>query len=184
MFLFFLAITEFLIGLAINIISALGIDIADKTPPLEVAFASIFAVLIPTILIGLTNRDFRMLQQSVTQNSMDSITTFNIITKENPVWLKTIVWVSNFYAIINFIFLFQIPLGSFDFKDGQYLLVDHGSVRKVMTEQEYHSYRADLVRILSGFCLGFYANCAAMLFAFNKKEKKAFTINDNTGKPQ
>ena len=166
--LFFLAITEFIIALTIHIVSALGIDIADKMPPLGVVFASFFVLLIPIILIGVKNKKVEMLQQSAMQNNMNSSTSFKMLIKDIPAWLKTTVKISGFYTTINFILLFLLPLGSFDFKDGQRLLVDHGTVLAIMTEHQYHQYRAALVRVLSGCFMGLYAHCAAILFVFSK----------------
>ena len=170
--LFFSAITAWIIALIVHIISFTGIDITDKLPPIWMVFASIFVLLIPAILIEQKNKELKIFQQSGMLNQINPFAFFKIFYKKTPAWLTTIAIASQVYALINFILLWQMPLGNLYFNNGQHILMDHGRVIKTMTEQEFHDYRANLVRVLSGFCLVFYAGSAAILFPFNKKQKE------------
>ena len=63
-----------------------------------------------------------------------------------------------------------------DIWEGQYVLHNHGTLIRNITEQEYTAYKAAEVRGFSGHWLAFYGIATALLYPFNK-ETSANTKN-------
>lgn len=70
------------------------------------------------------------------------------------------------------LFMYNSRLGTPDFFEGQYILHKHGQLVKILTEQEYHHYKANEIRGFSGLWLVFYSISATLLFPFNPPKKK------------
>jgi len=74
-----------------------------------------------------------------------------------------------FYAFVNFLLFMTMQNGTPAFKDGQYYLHNHGKLIRNITEQEYHHFKANLLRGFSGHWIAFYGIAAAVLYPFKQK---------------
>jgi hypothetical protein len=61
-------------------------------------------------------------------------------------------------------------IGSPSIKDGQYILENHGTFIKILTEAEYNHFQANIVRGFSGHWLLFYSFVATLLYPSIKEK--------------
>lgn len=172
-FLFYFAVTGWILGLIVHLLSLADFDITDKVPFVWVLHIGIFVVWFPAVLDLNKNEELKAYEQSGILNRMNPLEFYKIIFRQTPTWLAVIAIGGLYYAGINFILFMTSQLGVPDIKDGQYILHNHGQLIKNLTEQEYHHYKANEVRGFSGHWLAFYGVAAAVLFPFNRQ-----TINE------
>jgi hypothetical protein len=68
-----------------------------------------------------------------------------------PLWLRILAGVFFAYALVNFaIFLVLVEGGGPHEREGKYVLEEHGTVLRELSEAEYHQHRAYVVRGFSG----------------------------------
>ena len=167
-YLFYFAVTGWVLGLIVHLLSLADVDITEKAPFVWGLHVGIFVVWFPAILELKNNEELKTYQHSGILKRMNPFGFFKIIFKQTPAWLSIIAIGCFFYAIINFMLFMTSQPGVPDIKDGQYILQNHGHLIKTLTEQEYHHYQANTVRGFSGHWLAFYGLAAAVLFPFNK----------------
>jgi hypothetical protein len=84
------------------------------------------------------------------------------VIKCAPLWLRVLTGVFIAYALVNFAAFFVLSEGSGPHeRDGKYFLQSHGTVRRELSEAEYHRQRAYGVRGFSGHWMVF--SCAALM---------------------
>jgi len=171
-FLFYFAVTGWTLGLTVHLLSLADFDITDTVPYVWILHIGIFIVWLPTVFYLKKNEELKAYQQSGMLNRMNPFGFFKIISRQTPTWLIIIAIGGFFYAIINFMLFMNSEPGVPDIKDGQYILQDHGRLIKILTEQEYHHYKANEMRGFSGHWLAFYGLAAAILFPFNKQSTR------------
>ncbi|WP_146193491.1 hypothetical protein [Flavobacterium sediminis] len=169
--LFYFAIAGWTSGLMVHLLSLAKINVTETIPFIWVLHIGIFVVWIPVIFELNKNEEFKKYQQLRRQNSVKPFSLFKIIFKETPTWLVVIAIGGFFYAVLNFMLFTSSQPGVPDFINDQYVLQNHGKLIKVITEQEYHHYKANELRGFSGHWLAFYGMAAAILFPFNKSEQ-------------
>lgn len=167
--LFFFAVTGWILGLIVHLLSVADIDVVDKVPFVWVLHVGIFAVWLPSILEMRKNVELKTYLQSGAINRMNPFGFYKIIFKQTPTWLTVIAVIGILYALINFALFMASQPGSTSIRDGQYILHNHGQLIKILTEQEYHHYQANQLRGFSGHWLFFYGLAAAILYPFNKR---------------
>lgn len=174
-FLFYLAATGFTLGLIVHFLSIADIIVTNKVPFVWVLHLGIFMVFVPALFFFKRNVILQTNQQSGIQNRIPSLRFYHTIYKRKriPNWLVITAITAFFYGIINFmLFMYNSRLGTPDFFEGQYILHKHGQLVKILTEQEYHHYKANEIRGFSGLWLVFYSISATLLFPFNPPKKK------------
>jgi hypothetical protein len=151
------------LGLIVHLLSILGFNIQDKIPFVFLLHVGVFVVWIPAILDLQKNEELVAYQQSRKKKGMNPFGVFRIVFRQTPTWLMVIAIGCFFYAIVNFMLFMTSHQGTPDFRDGQYVLHHRGELIKTITEQEYHRYKANELRGISGHWLAFYGFAVAML---------------------
>jgi hypothetical protein len=54
-------------------------------------------------------------------------------------------------------------------QNGQYVLQEHGQIIKIIKQQEYHYYQANLLLLFSAAWIAFYGVASTALFPFHNK---------------
>lgn len=79
-----------------------------------------------------------------------------------PTWLRYAAYAFFAYALINFLLFFLLSEGgSPDFRDGKFVLHDHGKIIRELTEEEYRLQMAYVLRFFSGHWMFFYLTFGA-----------------------
>ena len=79
-----------------------------------------------------------------------------------PQWLRVLTPVLIVYAFINFVFWMAIDKGGpVVERDGQYLILSHGTVLRKLSEAEYNEQHAHFVRFVTGGWMSCF--CVALL---------------------
>jgi hypothetical protein len=94
---------------------------------------------------------------------------FARFVKRRPYWLIALAIAGFTYAQINFTYFSSSLTGDPVIQNGQYVLQEHGQIIKTITEQEYHYYQANLLRLFSAAWIAFYGVALAALFPFQNK---------------
>jgi hypothetical protein len=102
-FLFYFAVTGWILGLIVHLLSIAEFDISDKVPFVWVLHIGIFVVWIPMVLSLRKNEELNTYQQSGVLNRVNPFGFFKIIFKQTPTWLIIIAIGGFFYAMLNFL---------------------------------------------------------------------------------
>jgi hypothetical protein len=172
-FLFYFAITGWIMGLIVHLLSVADYDVTKKIPFVWILHIGIFVVWLPTILTLRNNEELKAYQQAAKEKQKNPIVLMKIIFRQAPTWLSIIAAGGFFYAFINFMLFMASQDGVPSIKDGQFILHNHGQLIKTLTEQEYNHYKANEVRGFSGHWLAFYGVAAAILFPFKRQATNA-----------
>ena len=167
--LFWFAVTGWLLGLLVHILSIFGVDVQTKIPYIWLLHLGIFVVWIPTILTLRKNQGIRAFESSDPRKRMNPFGFFKALCEQAPVWMVVIAAAGLFYAFVNFLLFMTMQNGTPAFKDGQYYLHNHGKLIRNITEQEYHYIKASMLRGFSGHWIAFYGIAAAVLYPFRQK---------------
>lgn len=101
-----------------------------------------------------------------------------------PRWLFAMIGVFFVYGLINFgIFMHLLNEGTPTAKDdGTFVLQDHGTLIRSITEDEFHRHRAYVTRGFSGHWMIFYLVAAAVLVSSmrEQQESQLSASNDDT----
>ena len=173
-FLFWLAVTGWILGLTVHILSLASIDVTEKIPFVWMLHIGIFVVWIPAVLVLRKSRELKDLQRPGTLSKMNPFAFFTVIGKNAPKWMAIVAAGGLVYAVINFLlFMFSQQNGMPGIKNGQYVLQNHGQWIRNITAQEYHSYQASLVRGFSGHWIAFYGLAMLILYPYKLKEDQS-----------
>jgi len=156
----------FALGLIVHVISLAGIYIGDKVPYIWGLHVGIFVVWLPAILELRKNPDLKQPSFGTMTNPFKF---FGTIFKDTPKPVMIISVVFFFYAMINFFLFMQAGGGGVpDIMDGKYVINNHGSIIRELTESEYFKMKANEIRGFSGHWMAFYG--LAMGILWPKKE--------------
>lgn len=147
--LFYLSLSGWIISLIVHLLSIF--DIYSGNNPFDVYLVmGIFFVWVPAIFISRQEEE-----------NDDKRNTFWDIGKI-PRWIKVIAVLSCIYATANF----WVSVNGYhvEIYDGQYILREHSTFIKYLTQTEYIHYKANDVRLATGHCLAFYAISLTMLY--------------------
>jgi hypothetical protein len=170
--LFYFALAGWLLGILVNVLSLLDIDVTEKAPFIWLLHIGIFVVWIPAVLDLRENQELKDYMQSGILNQMNPIGFYKIIFKDIPTWIILLALGGFFYAGINFILFISSQEGTASIKDGQFVLQNHGQLVRILTKQEYHHYSANEVRGISGHWILFYGMATGILFKYSGLTKK------------
>lgn len=166
-FLFWFALTGWLISLIIHILSIADVDVTNKVPFVWILHIGVIVIWVPAILIMKKSRDLNKYANSKASAKPGIFYYLKIIYSSTPKWLLIIAAVGFVYAIINFNHFAASQPGTPDLQNGQYILQNHGQLIKNISEQEYHHYKANELRLFSGHWIAFYGMAMAILYPFN-----------------
>lgn len=159
----------FVLGLIVHLISLAGIYIGDKVPYIWGLHIGVFIVWLPAILELRKNPDLKQPSFGTMTNPFKF---FGTIFKDKPKPLMIISVVFFFYAIINFSLSMQAGEGGVpDIMDGKFIINNHGSIIRELTEVEYNRMRANEIRGFSGHWMAFYSFAMGILWTQTDKQE-------------
>lgn len=155
-----------ILGFIVHIVSLIGIYIGDKFPYIWALHIGVFIVWIPAILELRKNPEIK---NPNFKTSINPFKFFRIIFKDTPRPVMIISIIFFFYASINFWLFTQASSGGVpEVIDGKYVINNHGSIIKELTESEYFKMKANDIRGFSGHWMAFYGLAVGILWP--KKE--------------
>jgi hypothetical protein len=162
-FFFYLAAGGWVISFIVHLLSFAGIDVAARIPAIWLLHIGIFLVWLPAILFLRRNRRFT--QGTYNRGfALNPVSYVKLLFGNIPRPLLVIGIFGFFYAFVNFLVV-MIPMhGTPDIKDGHYILESKGQLIRTLTETEYHSLRAQILRGFSGHWLAFYGLAMCFLY--------------------
>ena len=167
--LFFLACIGWMLSLVAHLLSVADYDIREQVPYIWVLHLGVFLIALPAIFIFKKENTFTEFQQTSILNQLNPIAGFKIIFKNTPTWLKVIGIAGMVYALFNIITFINSPVGHIEIENEQYMLRHHGTLIKILTEQEYRHFQANEVRGFSGHWIAFYGMGMALLYPFKNR---------------
>ncbi len=163
---FYLAIVGWILSAIVQLLLVVGIDVESQCSFTWLLHIGVFAVWFPAILLLIRDKE-----RSAMMKTYNPIDFWKALFKGTPVWLVIIAlggfiytWVSGMW------YMFSVD-GVVDIMDGQYVMQNHGSIIKVLTEQEYHSFHIREQMFFSAFWLAFYGIAMGVLYPFNANQK-------------
>lgn len=166
---FLLAALGLILGLIVHIVSILGIYIGDSIPFIWVLHLAIFIVWLPTILELRKNKEFMAADAKSKRNPLKF---FQMMFKNAPAPVMYLTMFFFIYSFINFFIFMQIEMnGVPDIIDGQYVINNHGSIIKMLTEAEFYKIKANELRGYSGHWLLFYGIAMGVLWPEKEKNE-------------
>lgn len=177
-FIFYFAIIGWLSALVVHVLSIANVDSTAGMPVVWILHAGIFVVWLPMIFYLKKNEEVQAFYK-LSKNQRSAGALLKVLFKHTPDWLKVLAVLGFLYMPVNFFLSVVSQHGSPDLKDGQYILHSHGKLIRILTEQEYHHYKANEIRGFSGHWLGFYGIAAAILFPLRKQTSMASVRSGN-----
>lgn len=165
-FLFYFAVSAWIISLIVHSLSIFKYDVSGKIPFVWILHVAIFIVWIPTIREMKKNPSLehpRVFSDDVIRKF------YSNLFRNTPRWLTVLSFLCLAYTIINFILFISTQNGTAEISKGQYVLMDHSKLLRTITVEEYHHYKANVLRGFSGHWLTFYIIAAAVLYPYKKK---------------
>ena len=140
-----LALAGFLLSLLVHVLSLAHVDVMSRVPAVWGLHFGVFAVFIPFVLaLSKQKREGRRLTASE----------MRALLPAPYAWIAVLLFV---YVIVNFaLFMAATGHGNAVARDGKYLLMDHGSVERELSADEYARMQANVLRGFSGHWMLFY----------------------------
>jgi hypothetical protein len=137
------------VSLVVHALTFLGIDLLETWPGLMLIHIAIFPPFFAAIIYA--NRT-----AGTQQGNIDPV------VNSAPWWLRVLSVVFFVYGIANFaIFIVLTEGGGPSEREGKYVVMNHGTVIRELSEAEYHQHRAYVLRCASGHWMLF--SCAALM---------------------
>lgn len=137
------ALSGFFLALAAHIAAICGVDVAGRYPFIWGLHFGIFIVLIPVY--------FSM------KSTFGAKPALIQLRNEFPRWVLVLGVCMMAYTLINFLlFIFNSEGGTPTLKHGKYVLLNHGTLIREISESEYRQFMANIARGFSGHWLFFY----------------------------
>lgn len=138
-----LSLLGFVLSLGVHGSSLFGVDVQNQLPAVWLLHLGIFVVFIPMVL-----------QLRSSKHKSDAAVVFRGL----PVWAGATIALLAVYALLNFFVALgpSMAEGSPKIQDGKFVLEKKGKVMRQISETEYHSRQASVVRGFSGHWLIFY----------------------------
>ena len=154
------------IGLVVHILALSGIDISERLPFVWLLHVGIFVIWLPAILHLKSIPELKRKDRK--PNDL-----IKVIFWDKPKILILITIACFVYATLNFIlFMAASEGGVSSIMDGKFVLHNHGSIIRELTEVEYHKMKANEVRGFSGHWMAFYS-VAMMVLWPNKNTNRS-----------
>jgi len=169
----FIALSGLVLGFIIHIISLLGIYVGEYFP-IWLLHLGIFVVWIPAVIE--LKKDPALFDRKALMNK-EPFYFFKAILKDVPKFVPVLCIVLFIYTGFNFaLFIFSSLEGSPDIIDGKYVLENHGTLIRELSEVEYFKLRANEIRGFSGHWMVFYSLSMGILWPKDRMSNN----NNNT----
>ncbi|MGH8107418.1 MAG: hypothetical protein ACREO1_01695 [Arenimonas sp.] len=150
-----IALCGFILSLGVHVSALMGIDVAASFKGVWALHLGIFVVFIPFMLYS--------------WNDFGTRPSLIEIGATLPRWAFILGAIIFVYAVINFmLFIAGTQGGNPAIEDGQYVLLNHGTLIRHLSAEEYAAFQANSVRGFSGHWLVFYFSSFAYLLLSNK----------------
>jgi len=157
-----LAATGFILGCIVHIVSLCGIYLGERFPFIWGLHFGIFIVWLPAILELGKNPELKELNS---QKVANPLIFFRVIFRNVP---KPVMIISVFfflYAMVNFwLFIYTDQGATPDIVGEKYVLLNHGTLIRELTKQEYLELKANAIRGFSGHWMAFYGFAMGILW--------------------
>jgi hypothetical protein len=173
-FIFYFAAIGWIVSLIVNLLSNVGIDLSAAKALIFLLHLGALFVVISSFLELNSNEVIEEYQQSRCVYDKIPLSLLKIVLKDTPRWMKKLAVAGVFYGIINVLISLVIQTNSPDFINGQFVLTAHDHVIKIITEQDYHFYRANEIRVFSGIWVLFYGLGATLFYEYSGLTKEKF----------
>ncbi len=172
---FLIAAIGWLLSLVVNFTAWIGhYDLVGAIPALGLLHIVIFIVWIPSIFtIGKLHQTTGRLHEFW----------LKVLAANRPPWLMLIAGLGFGFAIFTWFNLLNSAEGIPEFKNGEYVLMEHANIIRTITLEEYNQARADSTRGFSGHWIFFYGAAAAILYPFGKRYPKQPSIPPQAATP-
>lgn len=169
-YVFYSALTGWVIGLFVHILSIANVDVASYFPFVWLLHFLLFLIWLPMILFLRDKlKELDSLQADLPVNGKSQFLAKGVF-RYTPAWLRVFVFIFAAYAFLNFIFLARAAPGTPVFENDEYVLkLRSGNEMRPITKSQYHSYRAEELRRFSGHWIFFYGVAVALLFPYRKR---------------
>jgi hypothetical protein len=162
----FLAALGLILGLIVHIVSLSGIYIGNKFPFVWSLNIAILIVWIPALLELIRDPDLKQFRLHGNKNPIEFL---KIIFKNTPKPVVILIIIFFIYMGINFfLFLNTNGGGVPEIMNGKYVIQNHGSIIKELSDIEYLKMQANEIRGFSGHWMAF--NAIAMGILWPNKE--------------
>lgn len=136
------ALAGFALALLVHLASISGIDVHSEIPIVWALHVGVFIVFVPMVF------------QLITSNS--AVDRFMLL-RGMPVWSIVVIAILIIYAFLNFFLAFSGAAEGFPaVQNGAFVLEQKGRLVRIISEAEYHSRQASVLRGFSGHWLIFY----------------------------
>ncbi|MFT5916516.1 MAG: hypothetical protein ACJAWV_000118 [Flammeovirgaceae bacterium] len=167
-YLFYFALTCWVLSLTAHLISLADVDITETIPFVWLLHVGIFVVWVPVVIDLNKGKEMKELQKSKSSIWKRQKGMYNILFKGAPSWMRFVAIAGFFYATINFMLFMSSQGGTPSIEEGGgYVLENRGELVKTLTKEEYHHYKANEVRGFSGHWILFYGIATVALFRFS-----------------
>jgi hypothetical protein len=170
--LFYFALLCFLLALATQILTYANIAIHERVPFVWALHLGIFIVLIPVIVMSYQNKKAQERRPTDPLLQTKQSSGMQGLLKESPRWMSIAVAGLMIASAVTFYSCISAMGGTPEIKDGEYILQDHGSLVRKITEEEYHHHMDLVLRLFSAGWLPFYGMGVAALFPFSGWRKQ------------
>ena len=138
-----IAAVGFLLALIVHGMTFAHVDVIEAYPGVWLLHVGIFLVVLPFVVAS-----------RATFGGRPSLAQIGSLL---PRWARILLAVVGAYAFINFALFFYLSEGGApDIRGGRFVLHNHGTVIRELSEQEYQLQRAYIARGFSGHWLFFY----------------------------
>ncbi|RZJ68342.1 MAG: hypothetical protein EOO50_02670 [Flavobacterium sp.] len=152
------AIIGWLFTFVLNLISAFGVDIAERFPLVWIFFLTMFVLVIPTLFLA---KNHPNIVEEL--DDMDDGIPLRPFFQDVEPWLGALVFVSVALAIAAFCMGTTQGYGQPEIVDGKFVLMKDSILIRTIPADEYTRMKAGKLQIFSGVSLIFYALCILIL---------------------
>lgn len=165
---FYIALTCHLLAITVHAISLMDYNVQSIFPQIWFLHIGVAILAFPILFRLASNAEYSKLKESGELEKLNPVKLFRKVFINVPRWIKLLALFGVIYAIINFILFVQSQPGTPEFTDGQYILQNNEKFLRVITEQEYHHYQANILRGFSGHWIAFYGISLIILYPFKR----------------
>lgn len=133
-FLFYFAITGWILAIIAHLFSLADFDITDKVPFVWILHVGCIIVLFPAVINRKKYDDPSDFKESVMLEKRYDVGLYSISSRHTPNWMRLITIGGLIYAFFNFMLFMSWPSGSPEIQNGNYVLFDHGEILKTLTK--------------------------------------------------
>jgi len=167
----YIAAAGLILSIVVHLLSLFGIDVSGPVPFVWMLHLGIFVVWFPAILELRKNQEIKEIKA---KSGINPIKFYSTIFKGIPKPLMYFMIFILVYATLNFFFFMKFSGGGGPgIQNGKYVIENHGTILKEITESQYFSMKANEIRGFSGVWMVFYSFALGILWPKTQTEKNA-----------